>query len=89
MKFWVQFQLCLAFTFVFSGCRTLDVNAENVYVVKEASPTCKNLGDVNIDWSWWGQSSENLNVLKNQVVEKGGNTLVLITDTVGAAYRCL
>jgi hypothetical protein len=72
-----------------SGCRTLDPGAETVTVTDKVSDQCKNLGVVNIDWAYWGVSTEVLNVLRNQVAEKGGNTLVQTAggDT-GIAYSC-
>lgn len=71
-----------------TGCRTLDPSALHVSVVEKSSEGCKNLGVVNINWSWWGTSTESLNTLRNQVAEKGGDTLVLTGDETGIAYEC-
>lgn len=72
-----------------SGCRTLDPSAVNVNVADRAGENCKNLGVVNIDWAWWGVSSESLNVMRNQVAAKGGNLLVPTGDgNMGIAYAC-
>ena len=71
-----------------TGCRTLDPGAVNIQVRDKAGEECKNLGVVNVDWSWWGTSSESLNAMRNQVAEKGGNTLVQTTGSTGIAYTC-
>ena len=70
------------------GCRTLDVQAREVVVKDRVGEECAHLGHVNINWCWWCVSSERLNVLRNQVSEKGGNTLVITTDSTGVAYNC-
>jgi hypothetical protein len=76
-------------TFLFlNGCRTLDPSAVSVQVSEKASEKCKNLGVVNVDWSWWGVSSESINAMRNQVAEKGGNTLVQTGNDSGIAYSC-
>lgn len=70
------------------GCRTLDVQATEVAVRDRVGDECTHLGHVNINWCWWCVSSEVLNVLRNQVAEQGGNTLVITTDYTGIAYDC-
>ncbi len=71
-----------------SGCRTLEPNAVKVQVNEKANEKCKNLGVVNVDWTWWGVSTETLNAMRNQVAEKEGNTLVLTGNDTGIAYAC-
>jgi hypothetical protein len=70
------------------GCRTLDPGAVKVQVIGKVPDSCKALGTVNVDWSWWGTSSESLNAMRNQVAEKGGNALLVQGDDVGLAYSC-
>jgi len=70
------------------SCRTLDSGASGVQVAERAGDKCKNLGPVNVEWSWWGSSTEVLNVMRNQVAEKGGNLLVQTAEVMGVAYRC-
>lgn len=80
--------MMLATLFSIVGCRTLDPAAEKVQVSEKANEKCKNLGVVNVDWSWWGVSTESINAMRNQVAEKGGNTLVQTGDDTGIAYSC-
>jgi len=72
----------------FSGCRTLNPSARNVAILDRAPDKCKNLGTVNTDWSWWGDSTESLNAMRNQTSDMGGNALLLHGDDVGTAYSC-
>lgn len=80
--------LILASILALSGCRTLDPAAINVTVLDRPPTNCKQLGTVNIDWSWWGLSTESLNTLRNQTAELGGNAVLLQSDDVGTAYKC-
>lgn len=82
------FILLIAPLLFLAGCRTLDTAAVKVQVSEKAGEKCKNLGVVNVDWSWWGVSSESVNAMRNQVYEKGGNTLVQTGDDSGIAYLC-
>ncbi len=84
----MQIIILLLNLIVLTSCRTLDPSATKVKVVEKASQGCKNLGVVNVDWAWWGVSSEVLNVMRNQVIELGGNTLVPTGDVIGIAYFC-
>ncbi|RYZ90515.1 MAG: hypothetical protein EOP04_03685 [Proteobacteria bacterium] len=74
--------------FVLSSCRTLDPGAEEIEIIERSRKSCKNLGVVYMNWSVWGTSEESLNVLRNQTLEKGGNTLIMTGDSTGVAYRC-
>ena len=58
-----------------------------VEVSDQASEECKNLGAVYGDSTWGGGVSSE-NAMKNQVAERGGNFLVIITDETGIAYLC-
>jgi hypothetical protein len=71
-----------------AGCRTLDPGADTVLVSEKAGDKCKNLGVVNVDWSFWGASSESINAMRNQVKDKGGNLLVQTGNESGIAYSC-
>ena len=81
------FALVFATSFL-GGCRTLDTEARTIVVKDRVGDECTHLGHVNINWCWWCVSSEVLNVLRNQVAEQGGNTLVVTTDSTGIAYDC-
>lgn len=80
--------IALPALYFLTGCRTLDPSAVEVQVSEKANENCKKLGVVNVDWSWWGASTESLNAMRNQVAEKGGNTLVQTGDNTGIAYSC-
>ena len=47
-----------------------------------------NLGPVNVTVTGWGLASESQNVLRNNVAELGGNTLVQTGNDAGIAYEC-
>ncbi len=71
-----------------AGCRTLNSSAEKVQVIDKIPDSCQELGTVNVDWTWWGLTTESLNGMKNQVAKKGGNTLHVQGDGIGTAYKC-
>jgi len=66
---------------------TLKPTSVGVEVSDQASEECKNLGAVYGDSTWGGGVSSE-NAMKNQVAERGGNFLVIITDETGIAYLC-
>lgn len=70
-----------------AACRTLDPGAEEVTIVAKADG-CKDLGVVNVNWTWWGATDETLNTMRNQTRDKGGNRLVVLGDAMGMAYAC-
>jgi hypothetical protein len=74
----------------FSSCAmpALKPNADRVSVKASAPAACKELGPVNSGWTGWGTSTENLNSMRNQTAEKGGNVLVPTGDSIGFAYLC-
>jgi hypothetical protein len=74
--------------FLAVGCRTLDPSATKVAILDRAPNNCKNLGTVNVDWSWWGDSTESLNAMRNQTADRGGNAVLLHGSEVGTAYNC-
>ena len=73
---------------LFAGCATLDAGGEKVTLVSSIDKDCKNLGPVNVTVTGWGLASESQNVLRNNVAEKGGNTLVQTGNDAGIAYLC-
>lgn len=89
MRHRVILATAIPFTMSLTACRTANPGTENVQLIQGTPPAhCKNLGIVNIDWAWWGTSTEVLNVMKNQTVEKGGDTLSLSHPAIGTAYNC-
>lgn len=88
MKTYFLRLVTLLFLMTLYSCRTLNPSAEKVVVYEQGGVNCKNLGVVNVDWSWWGTSSETLNALRNMVAAKGGNTLVQTQPDIGIAYFC-
>ncbi len=70
------------------GCRTLDPQAESAQIIDSAANGCKHIGVVNVDWSWWGTSTESLNGMRNQTAALGGNSLLVRKDVIATAYRC-
>lgn len=71
-----------------SGCATTTEEGEKVALVSKVNDDCKNLGPVTVSMTFWGLGSEYLAVLKNYTAEKGGNTLVQTSSSVGIAYSC-
>ena len=69
-------------------CATLDKGGEKVAVVSSIDKECKNLGPVNVSITGWELASESQNVLRNNVSEEGGNTLVQNGNDSGIAYFC-
>lgn len=82
------FATLVGISLVTTACRTLDPAAHGVTILDRAPTNCKNLGTVNVDWSWWGDSTESLNTMRNQTGDLGGNALFLHGDAVGTAYSC-
>jgi hypothetical protein len=70
------------------GCRTLEPSAVTVEILDVLPKKCENLGVVNVDWTWWGTSTETLNTMRNQTAKLGGNALLLQGDAIGLAYKC-
>ena len=71
-----------------SACRTLNPAAADVALLDKAPENCTKVGIVNVDWSWWGTSTEALNALRNQTHDKGGNAMFPHGDNVATAYKC-
>lgn len=71
-----------------AGCATLNASGEKVKIVSAVDKECKNLGPVNVSVTGWGLSSESQNVLRNNVAELGGNTLLQNGESSGIAYLC-
>ncbi len=71
-----------------AGCHTLSPEARHVVVLDRAADDCSHLGHVNVDLTWTGLPSEAVIALRNKAADKGGNTLVLVSDHSGIAYRC-
>jgi hypothetical protein len=70
------------------ACHTLSPEARHVAVTDRASEACHNLGHVKVDVTFSGLPSEAITALRNRAADKGGNTLVLVTDHAGIAYDC-
>lgn len=70
------------------ACHTLKPEARHVTVTDRAADECRGLGHVNVDLTFSGLPSEAINALRNRTAERGGNTLVLVSDHAGIAYDC-
>jgi hypothetical protein len=71
-----------------TACHTLSPEAQQVVVTDRAADDCANLGHVNIDLTLSGLPSEAVIALRNKAADKGGNTLVMVSEHTGIAYRC-
>lgn len=71
-----------------SACATIDPGGAKVKIVSNVDRKCKNLGPVTVIVTGWGLAEESQNVLRNNVAEKGGNTLVQNGNDSGIAYDC-
>jgi hypothetical protein len=59
----------------------------DVFVSKSEPPfACKQLGGINLNWNRGYDS--NIAAMKEEVVDKGGNYLVIDNNMLGRAYSC-
>ena len=76
---------------LFTSCVTLSKGAKSVEVYSQGEQVeqiCNKLGPVHADYTFCDLSTERLNIMKKESYKKGGNALVVLSDSIGLAYSC-
>ena len=76
---------------LFASCVTTSKGTKSVEVYSQGEQVeqiCNKLGTVHADYLFWDTSSERLKAMKNEAYKKGGNALVVLSDSMSLAYSC-